>query len=107
MNPADPKIAIGWTTAPQREVAESIGRALVDQKLVACAQVTGPVTSIYRWQSKLCQEEEFRLILKFSANRQEAVRDALLALHPYDTPQWIVTLADSSSTDYAAWVGGG
>ncbi|WP_309381325.1 divalent-cation tolerance protein CutA [Cerasicoccus frondis] len=97
-------IAIGWSTTPSRELAEQIGRALVEKRLVACAQITGPVTSIYRWQGEICQEEEFRLVLKFSAAREKAVHEALVTLHPYDTPQWIVTHADAGSSNYVAWV---
>lgn len=100
----DKPIAIGWTTTPDRPLAERIGRALVEQRLVACAQITGPVTSIYRWQNEVCQEEEFRLVLKFVAGREDSVLAALTRLHPYETPQWIVTHADASSRDYVAWV---
>ncbi|WP_309396074.1 divalent-cation tolerance protein CutA [Cerasicoccus maritimus] len=101
---SETQVAIGWSTTPSRELAVEIGRALVEQRLVACAQVTGPVTSIYQWQGDLCQEEEFRLVLKFPADHEGAVRNALVALHPYDTPQWVVTYADTGSTDYVAWV---
>jgi periplasmic divalent cation tolerance protein len=62
------------------------------------------VTSIYRWQGDICQDEEYRLVLKFSATREKEVHAALVALHPYDTPQWVVTLADSGSADYIAWI---
>lgn len=98
------QVAIGWSTTPSRELAVEIGRALVEKSLVACAQVSGPITSIYQWQGEVCQEEEYRLVLKFPAAREGAVRDALSALHPYDTPQWVVTNADAGSADYAAWV---
>lgn len=97
-------VSIGWTTAPSRELAEAIGRALVEKHLVACAQITGPVTSIYTWQGKIQQDEEFRLVLKFSAARESKVRHALTELHPYDVPQWVVTHADSGHEEYIAWI---
>lgn len=97
-------IAIGWTTAPDRALAEKIARALVERQLVACAQITGPVTSVYRWKNEVCQEEEFRLALKFSTAREEELHAALVELHPFECPQWIVTQVDSGSADFIAWV---
>ncbi|MGE9294911.1 MAG: divalent-cation tolerance protein CutA [Puniceicoccales bacterium] len=98
------QVSIGWTTAPSREIAEQIAHTLVGSGLVACGQITGPVTSIYRWQGELQQEEEFRLILKFSAQREAEVRAALQIAHPYDVPQWVVTHADTGHEAYMTWV---
>lgn len=97
-------IAIGWTTAPERALAEKIARVLVERRLVACAQISSPITSVYRWKDEICQETEFRLALKFPLPNAEAVHAALVGLHPYDCPQWVVTRADSASDDYLAWV---
>jgi len=97
-------VSIGWTTAPSRDVAEEIAHALVGRGLVACAQITGPITSVFRWQGSVQQEEEFRLILKYATNRQREVRAALEEVHPYEVPQWVVTHVDDGHEQYLEWV---
>lgn len=101
-----PTIAIGWTTLPTRDQAESLGHTLVERQLAACAQVSGPVLSIYSWEGKIDREEEFRLTLKFATARQADLQAALIAAHPYDTPQWVVVHADHTLAAYAEWVTG-
>ncbi|MEO0794967.1 MAG: divalent-cation tolerance protein CutA [Verrucomicrobiota bacterium] len=103
MNDSSQPISIGWSTTPTRNDAESISHALVDKGLIACAQITGPVTSIYRWKGKV-EDEEYRVIFKFASHKEGEVRDALQELHPYDVPQWIVTHADTGHPEYASWV---
>jgi len=97
-------VSIGWTTAPSRDVAEDIAHALVGRGLVACAQISGPITSVYRWQGVVQQEEEFRLIMKFSARNEAQVRAGLTEIHPFEVPQWIVTHADHGHEQYIDWV---
>lgn len=97
-------IMVGWTTAASREVAESLGRGLVEAGLVACAQVDGPITSIYRWEGALETGMEFRLTVKFLAARATEVEAWLAAHHPFEVPQWICVRADAVSKNYLNWV---
>ncbi|MBE2216077.1 MAG: divalent-cation tolerance protein CutA [Opitutaceae bacterium] len=95
---------IGWTTTASREEAEGLGRGLVEAGLVACAQINGPVTSIYRWDGAVETAQEFRLTLKFASARQHEVGTWLHAHHSYQTPQWVCISADSVSKNYLNWV---
>jgi periplasmic divalent cation tolerance protein len=95
---------IGWTTTASREEAEGLGRGLVEAGLVACAQVDGPITSIYRWEGAVETASEFRLTLKFVGSRQAEVGSWLLAHHSYQTPQWVCVSVDVASKNYLNWV---
>lgn len=96
-------IVVLLTTVAQRQQAQTLARALVEQRLVACAQIDA-IESVYRWEGALQQEPEFRLWLKTTAERVPAAVAALRAQHPYTLPQ-IVVLAAQASADYAHWVG--
>jgi len=96
-------IRVALTTLPDREAANRLAAALVDEGLAACAQVEGPVTSHYRWEGRACREEEWRLVLKTDAPRENALRERVHALHPHRIPQWIV-LGATASEAYLAWV---
>ena len=103
MKPAS-DIMIGWTTTASREQAESLGRGLLEAGLVACAQIDGPVTSLYRWQGTIESGEEYRLALKFPAARAGEIEAWLSTHHPYETPQWIAVEAAVVSKNYLNWV---
>lgn len=95
---------VGWTTAPSLEEAETLGRGLVDAGLVACAQVDGPIRSMYRWKGAVETASEYRLTLKFARHREDAVHAWLQAHHRYETPEWVCVAADATSKNYLNWV---
>jgi len=93
------------TTVGSRADAERVARALVQERLVACAQLEPGLTSFYRWEGALCEEAEARLTLKTVPSRLEALRSFLGQHHPYALPQFLVA-GLRASPDYAAWVRG-
>jgi periplasmic divalent cation tolerance protein len=87
--------------------AEPIARALVEEGLVACVNIVGPVRSLFVWGGKLCDEAESTLILKVPGANEGAVRARIKALHPYQTVEIVALAVDASASDpdYLAWVG--
>jgi periplasmic divalent cation tolerance protein len=53
MNPASPEALEVLTTTEGQQQALDMARELIDQRLAACVQVVGPVTSVYRWQGRV------------------------------------------------------
>ena len=91
------------TTVGSRDAAERLAAELVEARLVACAQVSGPIASTYRWQGGVERAEEWYCHLKTAPDRFDAVADAIRARHPYETPEIVGTLV-TGTDDYAAWV---
>ncbi len=94
---------IAWTTVATRADADRLAADLVARGLAACVQVEGPVVSHYRWEGRLEHTEEFRLTLKFVADRRADLEARLFALHPYATPEWIVVAAAHVAEKYLSW----
>jgi periplasmic divalent cation tolerance protein len=94
------------TTFENSADAERIARLLLDRKLIACAQVTGPITSFYRWQGETTTAAEFSLRLKTTPSCTEDVTTLLSREHPYDLPEIIVQEIAHSSKEYSRWVHG-
>ena len=92
------------TTTASREEAERIGRTLVEERLAACAQVSGPLTSFYRWQGRLEDTTEWYCVLKTEGGRYAALETRLKSLHSYQTPEIIALPVLSASAEYSAWV---
>ena len=98
-------VKVGRTTVESREAAEQLAECLVQEDLVACAQIDGPLVSVYRWEGRVVKAEEWGLTLKFAANAEDELAERLARLHPYDEPQWVCFEAQASA-GYAAWVNG-
>lgn len=91
-------------TTPTRADAERIGAALVQRRLAACAQVSGPIHSTFRWQGRVEVAQEWLCTLK-SASAQLTLIERLLAeLHPYDVPELIATPIEAGGEAYLKWL---
>lgn len=91
------------TTFPTRDAAEACANRLVAERLAACVQIDGPVHSTYRWQDGVETAAEWRCACKTTPARAAACSAAIVAGHPYTTPELLVQ--ESTATPaYAAWV---
>jgi periplasmic divalent cation tolerance protein len=93
-------------TTPTPERAAEIARAVVGERLAACGNVLPGVRSIYRWEGKVQDDAEALLVLKTTRARFEALRDRVLALHPYQVPEVIALPVEAGSAAYLAWIAG-
>ena len=91
------------TTTPTRDEALRLARELVEQHLVACAQISA-IESIYLWDGNLQQEPECRLLLKTSADKWPEVERFIRERHSYDLPAIFAVPVTQASEAYAAWV---
>ena len=92
-------------TTPSPERAAEIARALVEERLAACGNVVPGLRSIYRWEGKVQDDAEALLVLKTTRARFEALRDRVLALHPYEVAEVIALPVEAGSAPYLAWLG--
>ncbi len=97
------KIVVLVTTGNRRE-ARKIARALVEQNLAACVNVSSAIESVYRWQGKLNKEKEYLLFIKTMRELFPEVRAAIQKLHSYTTPEIICLPIVDGLPDYLAWL---
>ncbi len=83
--------------------AEELAAALVERRLAACVQITGPMTSVYRWQDSINKDQEFSLCCKTSSGRLAHLIDYFQAHHPYELPEVLVSSAQATP-EYARWL---
>jgi len=91
------------TTMPDDARADGLAEALVAEKLAACVNVHGPMTSVYRWKGAVEREVERQIVIKTTRGRLPALEARLKALHPYELPELIVLGAEASAA-YGRWV---
>ncbi len=92
------------TAAGSREDAEQIAAALVERRLAGCVQVVGPVRSVYRWQGRVEQADEWLCLAKTTSDRFAAVEAAIRELHSYECPEIVATPIVAGSAAYLAWL---
>jgi periplasmic divalent cation tolerance protein len=98
------KIVVLVTCGSAKE-ARKIARAVVEQRLAACANiVTSPVHSIYRWKGRVESANEFLLIIKTTQSRFAELSAAIKRLHSYDIPEIIALPIAAGATNYLNWI---
>ena len=91
-------------TAGDADEAARLGRTLVEERLAACANVVGPIRSIYRWEGKVEDAPEHLLLLKARAADLAVVDARVRALHSYDVPEVLALPVAGGSAAYLAWL---
>jgi len=97
------KICLIHTSVSSSSEAKALAAALMDQRVCACVQMTGPGLSTYRWKDKMEQAEEYYLSIKTNLANRDKVLAWLHQQHPYELPEITWELHDSSE-EYAEWV---
>jgi periplasmic divalent cation tolerance protein len=102
MNPtADVPVIILSTASPDN--AKTIARALVEERIAACVNMTG-VSSYYHWKGEFCDDSETLMIIKTMDSRKNEVMDAIRRLHRYELPEMIVIPITGGFHPYLAWL---
>ncbi|MFC1938682.1 divalent-cation tolerance protein CutA [Chloroflexota bacterium] len=92
-----------YITTKDEEEAEKIGKALVSERLAACANLH-PIKSIFRWQGQISQEDEVALLAKTKAELANEVISRVKELHSYEVPCVIVLPIEKGNPDFLAWL---
>jgi periplasmic divalent cation tolerance protein len=101
---SNPEIRIVLTTAGSREEAGRIGRTLVEERLAGCATLLPGVESIYHWRGAIETDNETLLMLKTEVDQLDALQTRLMALHSYETPEFVVLSVEAASQGYREWL---
>ncbi len=92
------------TTSDDREELVAIAERLIGDRLAACCQITGPLTSFYRWQGVVEQSIEWMCLIKTQAKLYPAVEQAIREQHHYVEPEIIATEIKLGSAGYLKWI---
>jgi periplasmic divalent cation tolerance protein len=104
MSDLNPPARIVLTTTANPEEAARLGRALVEERLAACATLIPAVQSIYRWQGEIESSAETLLLLKTGPEQLASLEARLRELHSYQTPEFLVLEVEAASQPYLDWL---
>jgi periplasmic divalent cation tolerance protein len=92
------------TTTPNIDEAKEIAHTLVEKKLAACVNIIPNVSSIYCWQDKIVDDEEYILVIKTRKEHYKAVKKTILAMHSYELPEIILLPIKDGYKNYLNWI---
>ncbi len=95
------------STIGSKDGAERLAQQLVERRLAACANIVGPIRSVYRWKGAIEHEEEYLLLIKTTTAHTADLQAALKELHPYELPECVELAIDGGSEAYLAWLAEG
>jgi periplasmic divalent cation tolerance protein len=93
-----------YTTFPSLVEAETAGRQILERRLAACVNILPGMVSHYWWQGAIERAEEAVMIVKTRAPLAEPVREAVRAVHPYETPAIMIVPVEGGDPEYLAWI---
>jgi len=91
------------TTASKLE-AEKIAQRLLKQRLIACANIIGPVSSLFHWSGKMEKAEEYLIFMKSRRDLFDKLAETVKALHSYEVPESLVLPIVGGSKAYLDWL---
>jgi len=92
------------TKIDSRDGAHKIAQALVERRLAAAAQVSGPIASTYWWKGHIEHAEEWACTAKTRRDLYGLLERAIRELHPYETPSIVATPVVAAGHGYLEWV---
>jgi len=95
---------IVFVTCGSEEEALKIANALVEEHLAACVNLISPIRSIYRWEGKIWDEQEWLLIIKTEKKRFQELEEKVKSLHSYSVPEIISLPIVEGSSSYLNWI---
>jgi periplasmic divalent cation tolerance protein len=98
------KLLVVVTTLPTIEAATALAKALVESHLAACVQMNEGIYSVYRWEGRICEEQEILLSAKTMFHQWEEICAFIKESHPYDLPEIMAFSPEQYDQQYGQWV---
>ena len=100
----DPELIVALTTVADIETAKSLAHQIIAQQLAACCNIVPGVSSIYRWQGELRDDQECLLVMKTVKTRYLELETFVRSQHPYEVPELLTLPVTTCFKEYLSWV---
>lgn len=94
-----------YMTVSSDDEGRRIGRALVEEKLVACVNVMAPMASLFSWEGEVQEDGEVPVVAKTRRDLVGRVVERVQALHSYDVPCVVALPITAGNAAFISWIG--
>lgn len=101
---ADTGVRVVVSSVPSDEAGRRLARALLEERLIACANLVPGVTSLYRWEGEVREEGETLVVMKTRAELVPRLVERIPRLHPYELPEVLAMRVEDGLPAYCRWV---
>ena len=91
------------STYPNKNSITKIANELVENKIVACVNIT-KISSIYSWQGKIENTSEYLAFFKTTQKNKKSLKERIMATHPYEVPEIAEINITSINKSYLKWL---
>lgn len=98
------EVLVVFSTFADEDTAARVARTLVEERLIACANILPGARSVYRWQDQVKDEREVVVLMKTRKQDWTAFMSRLHELHPYDVPECIAVRVAAGAPRYMEWL---
>ncbi len=93
-----------WVTVPNRVTARRVAKAVLSAKAAACVNIVPGVESQYWWKGRIETGRELLLLMKTTQHRLKTLEQLVREVHPFETPEFVVTALKAGSELYLDWI---
>lgn len=93
-----------FITVNDRSKAKKIAETLLEKRLAGCVQVNGPLSSLYRWEGNIVEDQEWLLIIKSSNELFPELEKEVKRIHPYEVPEILALPVSDGNEAYLKWL---
>lgn len=97
-------IWVAYSTLASEQEAKALALELVSRRMVACVNILPRVLSVYEWNGRLEQSEEWLLMMKLAEPQREPLKLGWAELHPYELPELLFFRVEDGHVPYLEWV---
>ncbi len=101
---SDGRACLLYATFPDAEMAQRIGRLLVEEHLAACCNLLGPIHSIYWWEGAVQEAPEAAMVVKTTPGMAAAATARIVGMHPYENPAVLQLAVTGGAADFLNWI---
>jgi len=98
------KMILVTTTFAKKDDALDLAKDLLKKRLIACAQLSSPVESLYWWKDSIEQEMEYKLSVKSIRSLWGRLKDEIRKAHPYEVPEIAASSMELVNDEYEKWL---